>query len=121
MVVRVEDLVKWSCVGPAGWSGGPKAPPCGTNGLHKPPLLSSDSNGSNSNNNNNTTTTTPDKSSESLKDKTESKKHVYQTDPELHTRPTGNYRFVWFKYIFVLQMYHNKSLPEKGLMSVKGF
>ncbi|GLD46325.1 AT-rich interactive domain-containing protein 5B-like protein, partial [Lates japonicus] len=67
MVVRVEDLVKWSCVGPAGWSGGPKAPPCGTNGLHKPPLLSSDSNGSNSNNNNNT----PDKSSEPLKDKTE--------------------------------------------------
>ncbi|XP_042287007.1 AT-rich interactive domain-containing protein 5B [Thunnus maccoyii] len=61
MVVRVEDLVRWSCSEPAGWSRSSKPPPCGTNGLHKPPE-SSDSNGSNN---------TPDKSSKPLKDKTE--------------------------------------------------
>ncbi|KAM6984042.1 uncharacterized protein LKV04_011874 [Tautogolabrus adspersus] len=37
MVLRVEDLVRWSCVKPTGWSGNMKLqmPPCGTNGLHK--------------------------------------------------------------------------------------
>uniref|UniRef100_UPI0037E7CF5F AT-rich interactive domain-containing protein 5B n=1 Tax=Semicossyphus pulcher TaxID=241346 RepID=UPI0037E7CF5F len=35
MVLRVEDLVRWSCVEPAGWSL-KTLPPCGTNGLHKP-------------------------------------------------------------------------------------
>ncbi|KAM7374044.1 hypothetical protein PAMP_006721 [Pampus punctatissimus] len=37
MVVRVEDLVRWSCAEPTGWSSSLKLPPCGTNGLHKPP------------------------------------------------------------------------------------
>ncbi|XP_071362137.1 AT-rich interactive domain-containing protein 5B [Trachinotus anak] len=69
MVVRVEDLVRWSCARPAGWSTSPKLPPCGTNGLHKPPQ--SGNTNDNNNNNNNTTTTTPDKSSEPLRDKTE--------------------------------------------------
>ncbi|TKS83298.1 AT-rich interactive domain-containing protein 5B [Collichthys lucidus] len=59
MVVRVEDLMQWSCAQPAGWSS-LKPAPCGTNGIHKP-LQSSDSNGSNAAN----------KSSELLKDKTE--------------------------------------------------
>ncbi|KAI3373904.1 hypothetical protein L3Q82_022471 [Scortum barcoo] len=61
MVVRVEDLVRWSCAEPAGWSISlkPQTPPCGTNGLHKPPQ-GSDGNGSNS----------PSKSCEPLKDKT---------------------------------------------------
>ncbi|XP_035034280.1 uncharacterized protein zgc:77151 [Hippoglossus stenolepis] len=45
MVLRVEDLVKWSCAEPAGWISSSKPPPpCGTNGLHKPPQ-SSDGNG----------------------------------------------------------------------------
>ncbi|XP_023263426.1 AT-rich interactive domain-containing protein 5B-like [Seriola lalandi dorsalis] len=70
MVVRVEDLVRWSCARPAGWSScsklPPAPPPCGTNGLHKPPQ-SSDGNDNNNNNNNNTA----DKSSEPLRDKTE--------------------------------------------------
>ncbi|XP_041808544.1 AT-rich interactive domain-containing protein 5B [Chelmon rostratus] len=60
MVVRVEDLVQWSCAQPAGWSSSLKPSPCGTNGLHKP-LQSSDSNSSN----------TANKSSEPLKDKPE--------------------------------------------------
>ncbi|XP_044077114.1 AT-rich interactive domain-containing protein 5B [Siniperca chuatsi] len=60
MVVRVEDLVRWSCAEPAGWSSSLKPPPCGTNGLHRP-LQSSDGNSSN----------TPNKSSEPLRDKTE--------------------------------------------------
>ncbi len=34
MVVRVEDLVRWSCRQPAGWS--LMSMHCGTNGLHKP-------------------------------------------------------------------------------------
>ncbi|XP_077403310.1 uncharacterized protein LOC144036491 [Vanacampus margaritifer] len=38
MVLRVEDLVRWSCDEPPVWSGGPKATPCVTpNGLHKAP------------------------------------------------------------------------------------
>ncbi|XP_008276342.1 AT-rich interactive domain-containing protein 5B [Stegastes partitus] len=61
MVVRVEDLVRWSCAEPAGWSSSSKTPPIGgPNGIHKPPQSS----GSSNNN-------TPDKSSEPLKDKTE--------------------------------------------------
>ncbi|XP_040908438.1 AT-rich interactive domain-containing protein 5B [Toxotes jaculatrix] len=60
MVVRVEDLVRWSCVQPSGWSSS-KLQPCGANGLHKPPL------GNDGNNSNNT----PDKSSEPLRDKSE--------------------------------------------------
>ncbi|XP_031606149.2 AT-rich interactive domain-containing protein 5B [Oreochromis aureus] len=59
MVVRVEDLVRWSCAQPAGWSSSLKAVACGTNGLHKPPQIGDCSNG------------TTDKSSEPLKDKTE--------------------------------------------------
>uniref|UniRef100_A0A3Q4HA66 BAH domain-containing protein n=1 Tax=Neolamprologus brichardi TaxID=32507 RepID=A0A3Q4HA66_NEOBR len=59
MVVRVEDLVQWSCAQPAGWSSSLKALVCGTNGLHKPPQSGDGSNG------------TTDKSSEPLKDKTE--------------------------------------------------
>lgn len=62
MVVRVEDLVRWSCAQPTGWSSSLKALVCGTNGLHKPPQSGDGSNG------------TTDKSSEPLKDKTESKK-----------------------------------------------
>lgn len=63
MVVRVEDLVQWSCAQPAGWSSSLKPASCGINGLHKP-LQSSSDNGGNAAN----------KSSEMLKDKTESKK-----------------------------------------------
>uniref|UniRef100_A0A8D3ALB9 Zgc:77151 n=1 Tax=Scophthalmus maximus TaxID=52904 RepID=A0A8D3ALB9_SCOMX len=37
MVLRVEDLVRWSCVEPAGWSHSPKLPTVPTNGLHKLP------------------------------------------------------------------------------------
>ncbi|XP_060942108.1 uncharacterized protein zgc:77151 [Limanda limanda] len=38
MVLRVEDLVKWACAEPPGPSSSSKpTPPCGTNGLHKPP------------------------------------------------------------------------------------
>lgn len=73
MVVRVEDLVRWSCVQPAGWSSSLKALACGTNGLHKPPQSGDGSNG------------TTDKSSEPLKDKTESKKlsaDVCRCEPE---------------------------------------
>ncbi|XP_041863989.1 AT-rich interactive domain-containing protein 5B isoform X2 [Melanotaenia boesemani] len=40
MVVRVEDLVQWSCVEPAGWSCSTKPPSGGTNGIHKPPQSS---------------------------------------------------------------------------------
>ncbi|KAM9348561.1 AT-rich interactive domain-containing protein 5B, partial [Symphorus nematophorus] len=62
MVVRVEDLVRWSCAQPTDWSSSVKAvAPCGTNGLHKP-LQSSDGNGIN---------TTANKSSEPLNIKTE--------------------------------------------------
>ncbi|XP_061659787.1 AT-rich interactive domain-containing protein 5B [Syngnathoides biaculeatus] len=35
MVLRVEDLVRWSCAEPAGWSDKPKAAPCVANGLRK--------------------------------------------------------------------------------------
>lgn len=59
MVVRVEDLVQWSCVQPAGWSSCLKVAPCGTNGLHKPPQISDG---------------ISIKSSEPLKDKPDSKK-----------------------------------------------
>lgn len=64
MVVRVEDLVQWSCGQPAGWSSCLKVAPCGTNGLIKPPQIS-DGIGI--------------KSSEPLKDKPDSKKHWRQT------------------------------------------
>uniref|UniRef100_A0A3Q2TG47 Zgc:77151 n=1 Tax=Fundulus heteroclitus TaxID=8078 RepID=A0A3Q2TG47_FUNHE len=40
MVVRVEDLVKWSHADPAGWSSSTECPPVGTNGVHKPPQSS---------------------------------------------------------------------------------
>ncbi|KAM4726907.1 AT-rich interactive domain-containing protein 5B [Anableps anableps] len=40
MVVRVEDLVKWSRADPAGWSFSPVPPAVGTNGVHKPPQSS---------------------------------------------------------------------------------
>ncbi|XP_042354708.1 AT-rich interactive domain-containing protein 5B [Plectropomus leopardus] len=64
MVVRVEDLARWACAEPAGWSSSLKLLPSGTNGLHKP-LQSSDSNSiSNSDSNS-------DKSSEPVKVKTE--------------------------------------------------
>ncbi|KAF3705521.1 AT-rich interactive domain-containing protein 5B [Channa argus] len=64
MVVRVDDLVKWSCAGPAGWRSSQKPPPCGTNGLHKPPQGADVNSSSN----------TLDKSSEPTRHKTESKK-----------------------------------------------
>ncbi|XP_028277077.1 uncharacterized protein LOC114445938 [Parambassis ranga] len=63
MVVRVEDLVRWSCAEPSGWRSSQKPllalPPCGPNGLHK--LLLSNDGGNNM----------PERSSEPLKDKTE--------------------------------------------------
>ncbi|KAG7515346.1 AT-rich interactive domain-containing protein 5B-like [Solea senegalensis] len=59
MVLRVDDLVRWSC---ASWSSGVKQPPCGANGLIKPPQSSSDSNNNNNNN-------LQDKKSKPLKDK----------------------------------------------------
>ncbi|XP_015239097.1 PREDICTED: AT-rich interactive domain-containing protein 5B-like [Cyprinodon variegatus] len=40
MVVRVEDLVKWSRLEPAGWSSSPTPLPVGTNGVHIPPQSS---------------------------------------------------------------------------------
>ncbi|XP_069579156.1 AT-rich interactive domain-containing protein 5B isoform X2 [Brachyistius frenatus] len=41
MVVRVEDLARWWCAEPAGWSSWSPNPPLGgTNGLHKPPQSS---------------------------------------------------------------------------------
>lgn len=58
MVVRVEDLVRWSCAQPGDWCSGQKGASCGTNGLHRP-LQSSEENC---------------KSSEPLKVKTEGKK-----------------------------------------------
>uniref|UniRef100_A0A1A8JXL1 Zgc:77151 n=1 Tax=Nothobranchius kuhntae TaxID=321403 RepID=A0A1A8JXL1_NOTKU len=39
MVVRVEDLVRWSCSEPVGWSSSPKPPLSDTNGLHKSPEI----------------------------------------------------------------------------------
>lgn len=62
MVVRVEDLVRWSCAQPALWSSSLKPTFCGINGLHKPLQSSGESDGSAAN-----------KGSEPLKDKTESK------------------------------------------------
>ncbi|XP_026184559.1 AT-rich interactive domain-containing protein 5B [Mastacembelus armatus] len=60
MVVRVEDLVRWSCAEPAGWSSSPKpSPSCGTNGLHK--AAQGGDGGSN----------TPEQSSEPLRHKTQ--------------------------------------------------
>ncbi|XP_037604672.1 AT-rich interactive domain-containing protein 5B [Sebastes umbrosus] len=64
MVVRVEDLVQWTCAESAAWSSSLKPlQPCGINGLHKP-LHSSDGTNSSTNNNNNI-------SSEPLEVKTE--------------------------------------------------
>ncbi|XP_047234885.1 AT-rich interactive domain-containing protein 5B isoform X2 [Girardinichthys multiradiatus] len=40
MVVRVEDLVKWSRTEPAGWSSSLMPPPAEMNGVHKPPQSS---------------------------------------------------------------------------------
>ncbi|XP_024121832.1 AT-rich interactive domain-containing protein 5B isoform X2 [Oryzias melastigma] len=37
MVVRVEDLVRWSCATPASWSCSQKLQPGGANGLHRAP------------------------------------------------------------------------------------
>ncbi|XP_029704247.1 uncharacterized protein isoform X2 [Takifugu rubripes] len=37
MVVRVEDLVRWSCVQPSCWSRRVKAASCGTNGIRRSP------------------------------------------------------------------------------------
>ncbi|XP_054611804.1 uncharacterized protein zgc:77151 isoform X2 [Dunckerocampus dactyliophorus] len=47
MVVRVEDLVQWSCAEPAGWSSRSKMSPCILNGLHKTPQSSDDGGGNN--------------------------------------------------------------------------
>ncbi|KAM9333300.1 uncharacterized protein KZ484_018323 isoform 2-T2 [Pholidichthys leucotaenia] len=58
MVVRVEDLMRWVCAEPTGWSKSPKLP-CGTNGLHRPPHIGD------------VPVSTLEKSSELLKDKTE--------------------------------------------------
>uniref|UniRef100_A0A8D3DV11 Zgc:77151 n=1 Tax=Scophthalmus maximus TaxID=52904 RepID=A0A8D3DV11_SCOMX len=66
MVLRVEDLVRWSCVEPAGWSHSPKLPTVPTNGLHKLPQtvdVISDVVG------------LSDSNVEPFKNKTESKKH----------------------------------------------
>ncbi|XP_026226853.1 ARID_ARID5 domain-containing protein [Anabas testudineus] len=67
MVLRVEDLVRWSCAEPTGWSSSQKPPPCGTNGLHKLPQ-SGDCNSSSSSS---SSSNTPAESIEPLKDKTE--------------------------------------------------
>ncbi|XP_061754772.1 AT-rich interactive domain-containing protein 5B [Nerophis ophidion] len=47
MVIRVEDLVRWSCAEPAGWSSRSKIDPCILNGLHKPPQNNDDGGGNN--------------------------------------------------------------------------
>lgn len=65
MVVRVEDLVRWSCVQPSCWSSRVKAATCGTNGIRRPPQAEDSDGGS-----------------EPFKDKTESKKRlIYQEVP----------------------------------------
>lgn len=64
MVVRVEDLMRWSCVQPSCWSSRAKAATCGTNGIHRP--LQAEANGSSGG------------LSELLKDETESKERLYQ-------------------------------------------
>uniref|UniRef100_A0A087XW59 Zgc:77151 n=1 Tax=Poecilia formosa TaxID=48698 RepID=A0A087XW59_POEFO len=46
MVVRVEDLVKWSRADLPGWSGGPVPPVVKTNGVHEPPQSGADNDGS---------------------------------------------------------------------------
>lgn len=46
MVVRVEDLVKWSRADLVGWSGGSMPPVVKTNGVHEPPQNSGDGGGS---------------------------------------------------------------------------
>ncbi|PWA14587.1 hypothetical protein CCH79_00017603 [Gambusia affinis] len=46
MVVRVEDLVKWSRAHLVGWSGGSMPPVVKTNGVHEPPQNSGDGGGS---------------------------------------------------------------------------
>ena len=74
MVVRVEDLVQWSCVQPAGWSSCLKVAPCGTNGLHKPPQISDG---------------ISIKSSEPLKDKPDSKKPWRQTSGRIWFTAAG--------------------------------
>ncbi|MED6255161.1 hypothetical protein ATANTOWER_005416 [Ataeniobius toweri] len=61
MVVRVEDLVKWSRAEPAGWSSSLMPPPAEMNGVHKPPQSSDGS----------TSTDTLNASGELLKVKTE--------------------------------------------------
>lgn len=58
MVVRVEDLVRWTCVQPSCWSRRVKAAACGTNGVRRPPRAEDGGGGG----------------GELLKDKTESKK-----------------------------------------------
>lgn len=69
MVLRVEDLVRWSCARPPGWSRSPKPAACGSNGLHKPPQSGDGGTGA--------------KSSEPLKDKSQSKNRPQN----LHSSP----------------------------------
>lgn len=60
-MVRVEDLMRWSCAQPSCWSSRAKAATCGTNGIRRP--LRAEANGG----------------GEPLKDDTESKEGlVYQ-------------------------------------------
>lgn len=63
MVVKVEDLVRWSCSEEAGWSIDRKPASNGTNGVHKP--LQNDQ-------------AVKDESSEPLNIKTESKQRISQ-------------------------------------------
>lgn len=48
MVVRVEDLVRWSCGQPTDWCGSQKGAPHVTNGLHKSQQGSDENGDSNS-------------------------------------------------------------------------
>lgn len=92
MVVRVEDLVRWSCPQPADWSRGQKGALCGTNGLHRP-LQSSEENC---------------KSSEPLKVKIESKKKKCLLSQVITTRwstPTSSSTAVsWLTFPHIDQL-----------------
>lgn len=70
-MVRVEDLMRWSCAQPSRWSSCAKAASCGTNGVHRP-LQSEDS----------------ASSSEPLRGKTQSEKRLFQ--PQFRSRPDVN-------------------------------
>lgn len=67
MVVRVEDLVRWSCVQPSCWSRRGKAASCGTNGIRRSPQAEDSGGG------------------ELLKDKTESKKKLIDQEVPVQT------------------------------------